>query len=225
MAEKGKISGCSPAMSKESKLSKKGFWYRIKIFLELNFSKGSMNSKHCKPFKRFSKKIDTIPNRSFFRDCCRTIEMLFLKQSLIAPFLCHKSATKCQTDSNEVSNSKSKPDLCNYVKTNKVESTAPPQQPHKRSRMFLGDPVVHSSFAVATQMGPAWFPASTRPRSFEGTGRQGSDLLTPGQKQAKISQISQSLFGKPVKRSLHAVELKELYLLSILQKKNDTQTG
>ena len=33
---------------------------------------------------------------------------------------------------------------------------------------------------------PAWFPASTRPRSFEGTGRKGSDLLTPGQKPAKL---------------------------------------
>ena len=32
----------------------------------------------------------------------------------------------------------------------------------------------------------AWFPASTRPRSVEGTGRQGSDLLTPGQKPAKF---------------------------------------
>ena len=35
-------------------------------------------------------------------------------------------------------------------------------------------------------MSPAWFPASTRPRSFEDTGRQGSDLLMPGQKPAKL---------------------------------------
>ena len=35
----------------------------------------------------------------------------------------------------------------------------------------------------------AWFSASTRPRSFEGTGRQGSDLLTPGQKPAKVLKL------------------------------------
>ena len=32
----------------------------------------------------------------------------------------------------------------------------------------------------------AWFPASTRPSSIEGTGPQGSDSLTPGQKPAKF---------------------------------------
>ena len=36
---------------------------------------------------------------------------------------------------------------------------------------------------------PAWFPASTRLRSFEGTGRQGSDVLTPGQKPAKLLKL------------------------------------
>ena len=40
----------------------------------------------------------------------------------------------------------------------------------------------------------AWFPASTRPRSFEGTGCKGSDLLTPGQKPAKPQ-------GAPLKSS------------------------
>ena len=35
----------------------------------------------------------------------------------------------------------------------------------------------------------AWFPASTRSRSFEGTARQGSDLLTPGQKPAKLLKL------------------------------------
>ena len=35
----------------------------------------------------------------------------------------------------------------------------------------------------------AWFPASTRPRSFEGTRRQGSDLLMPGQKPAKLFKL------------------------------------
>ena len=58
--------------------------------------------------------------------------MLFLKQSLILPFLCHKSATTCQTDSNKVSNSKLKPEQCNCVKTEIIKYTAPPQQPHKR---------------------------------------------------------------------------------------------
>ena len=32
-------------------------------------------------------------------------------------------------------------------------------------------------------------PASTRPRSFEGTGCQGSDLLTPGRKPAKFVDV------------------------------------
>ena len=52
--------------------------------------------------------------------------MQFLKQPLILPFLCHRSAATCQIDSNKVSNSKLKPDLCNYVKTDIIESTAPP---------------------------------------------------------------------------------------------------
>ena len=43
--------------------------------------------------------------------------MLFLKQPHILPFLCHKSATTDQIDSNKVSNSKLKLDLCNYVIT------------------------------------------------------------------------------------------------------------
>ena len=42
--------------------------------------------------------------------------MLFLKQSLILACICHKSATTCQVDSNKVSNSKLKLDLCNCVK-------------------------------------------------------------------------------------------------------------
>ena len=35
----------------------------------------------------------------------------------------------------------------------------------------------------------AWFPASTRPRSFEGTGRQGGDLFTLGQQPAKLLKL------------------------------------
>ena len=43
--------------------------------------------------------------------------MLFLKQPLILPFLCHKSATICKIDSNDVSSSKLKSDLCSCVKS------------------------------------------------------------------------------------------------------------
>ena len=53
--------------------------------------------------------------------------MLFLKQPLILPFLCHKSATTCQIDSYKVSNSKLKPDLCNCEENEIIESTNPPQ--------------------------------------------------------------------------------------------------
>ena len=42
-----------------------------------------------------------------------TIKVLFLKQPLILPFLCHKLATTCQIDSSKVSNSKLKPDQYN----------------------------------------------------------------------------------------------------------------
>ena len=64
--------------------------------------------------------------------------MLFLKQLLILPFLCHNIVTSWQIDSNKVSNSNLKPDLCNCVKTEMIESTAPPQQPYKRGIIFLG---------------------------------------------------------------------------------------
>ena len=66
--------------------------------------------------------------------------MLFLKQPLL-PFFCHKSATTCQIDSNKVANPKLKPDLCNCVKSEMINSTAPPQQPHKRGTIILGHPV------------------------------------------------------------------------------------
>ena len=62
--------------------------------------------------------------------------MLCLKQPPILPFLCHELATRCQIDSKKVSNSKLKLDICNCVKTEIVESTAPLQQPHKRGRIF-----------------------------------------------------------------------------------------
>ena len=67
--------------------------------------------------------------------------MPFLKQPLILPFLCHKSATTCQIDSYKVSNSKLKPYLCNCVTAEMIESTASPQQPHKQGDNFLRYPV------------------------------------------------------------------------------------
>ena len=62
--------------------------------------------------------------------------MLFSEAPLILPFLCLKSATKGQIDSNKVSNSRLKLDLCSCVKTEITESTAPPQQPYKRGTIF-----------------------------------------------------------------------------------------
>ena len=53
--------------------------------------------------------------------------MLFLKQPVMLPFLCHKSGTTCQNDPSKVSNSKLKLALCNCVKIEITESTAPPQ--------------------------------------------------------------------------------------------------
>ena len=67
--------------------------------------------------------------------------MLFLKQSFMLSFLCHKSATTCQIDLNKVSISKLKPYLCNCVIIEMIESTAPPQKPHKRSTIILEHPV------------------------------------------------------------------------------------
>ena len=69
--------------------------------------------------------------------------MLFLKQPCILPFLFHKSATTCHSDSNKVSNSKLKPDLRNCFKPEVIESTSPPQQPHKWGT-FLDTLFVHS---------------------------------------------------------------------------------
>ena len=56
--------------------------------------------------------------------------MLFLKQLLILPFLCHKSEITCQIDSNKVLNSKLKLDLYNRVKAEIIEFTVPPQKLH-----------------------------------------------------------------------------------------------
>ena len=52
--------------------------------------------------------------------------MLVLKQPLVLPFLCRKSATTYPIESYKVSNSKLRPDQCNCVKIKILESTAPP---------------------------------------------------------------------------------------------------
>ena len=44
------------------------------------------------------------------------MEVLFLKQPLTLPFLCHKLGTTHQIDSYKVSNSTLRPDLCISVK-------------------------------------------------------------------------------------------------------------
>ena len=74
--------------------------------------------------------------------------MLFLKQPLILPFLCDKSATTCQINSNKISNSKSKICLCSCVKK-EIEYTAPPQWPHKRGTMFFEHSVSYYEHQVA----------------------------------------------------------------------------
>ena len=62
--------------------------------------------------------------------------MVFFKQTLCLPFLCHKLATMGQIDSYKVSNSKLKPDLLNCEKGEIIESIAPPQQQHNRAQLF-----------------------------------------------------------------------------------------
>ena len=77
--------------------------------------------------------------------------VLFLKQPLVLPFYCYKSASTHQIDSNKVSNSKLKPGLCNCVKTGITELMAPPQQPHKRVTIILGHPVESAKYGVKEQ--------------------------------------------------------------------------
>ena len=61
--------------------------------------------------------------------------MLFLKRPLILPFLCHKSATAWQIDSNKVSNCKLKLDVCSRVKTQLLHSS------HTKGAQILGHPI------------------------------------------------------------------------------------
>ena len=67
--------------------------------------------------------------------------MLFLKQTLVLPFYCHKKATTYQIDSSKGSISKLKPVLCSCLKTKITEPTDPPQYSHKRGTIILGHPV------------------------------------------------------------------------------------
>ena len=66
--------------------------------------------------------------------------MLLLKKPLILPFLCHESASTCQIEANKVANSKLEPELWNCAKGEVIETTAPQQEPLKRSTIF-GNPV------------------------------------------------------------------------------------
>ena len=72
-------------------------------------------------------------NILYFDIAGSTIEVLFLKQPLILPFLCHKSATTCKIGSNKVSNSKLKSDLCNCVK---IEISSPYSSRANRAQTF-----------------------------------------------------------------------------------------
>ena len=66
--------------------------------------------------------------------------MLFLKQQLISPFHRHKLATTYLIDSNKVSKPNLKPDQCNCIKIEIIESAAPPQWPHKQGTNIFGTP-------------------------------------------------------------------------------------
>ena len=74
--------------------------------------------------------------------------MLFLKQPIILSFLCHKSATTCQIDSN----SKLTLYLCNCVKTDIIECTVPPELAHKQGTIFFGHPVHRASQTKFTSL-------------------------------------------------------------------------
>ena len=94
--------------------------------------------------------------------------MLFLKQPLFLPFLCHRSATTCQIDSNKVSKPKLKLALSNptVYKTEIIESTAPAQQPRKRSAIFWDTP----SYSVVSVV-------DNRPFSYSKKESQSNDIL------------------------------------------------
>ena len=64
--------------------------------------------------------------------------MLLLKKPLALPVLYHTSAPTQQIDSYKVPNSTLKPDLCKILENEMIESTAPPQQPHKWGTTLFG---------------------------------------------------------------------------------------
>ena len=66
--------------------------------------------------------------------------MLFWRQPLILPFLCHRASTTCQIDSNKVSKSKLKPYLCNCVKTETIEHIRFSTVATLKGRNYFGTP-------------------------------------------------------------------------------------
>ena len=94
-------------------------------------------------------------------------EVLFVKKPHILHLPSH-NATMCQIISKKVSNSMSELDLYNCVKLRK-----------------LNVQLLNSNQTNVA----AWFPVSTQLRLFEGTGRHRSNLLTPGQKPAKLLKL------------------------------------
>ena len=64
--------------------------------------------------------------------------MPLLQQPYTFYFFYHKSATSYQIISKKVSISMVKPDLCNRVRIETIDTIAPPQQPHKLGTSFWG---------------------------------------------------------------------------------------
>ena len=79
--------------------------------------------------------------------------MPFLRQPFILRFLCRKSAVTCQTDSNKVSNSILKADLCSCVRIETMKATAPPQRSYKWGANFWDTLLDKGKHLEA-----AWFP-------------------------------------------------------------------
>ena len=152
---KGKIGGCfKNSTSAVLKQCQNEVTFQRKCSgIVLKFSLNSLKVKNAflwiykiaNPLKNVPKILMWRKNRSLKTNSILTLmennRSTFLKQPLILPFLCHKSATMCQIDSNKVSNSELKLDLCNRVENEMIESTAPLQQPHKQGTICLGQPV------------------------------------------------------------------------------------
>ena len=78
-----------------------------------------------------------------------------LKQShIFVSSLPYNSATMCQIDPYKVSKLKFKSDLCNSVKIEMIELTAPPQQPQKWGTIFWDNLYVTASSMVHFEILP-----------------------------------------------------------------------